>query len=108
MNTSAFVPSAMIFPYSASGNASAPTLNTRICDRAFLISGISIMLIKNEGVHVITSTPFSRIRADSASGLWISSSFAMQTVIPWYSGIHSSRMDTSKVMAANASETVAL
>lgn len=52
------------------------------------------------------SAPVFLIVSTSSIGLWISSSVAMQTVLPWYRGIISSMMETSKVMAARARKTV--
>ncbi len=51
-------------------------------DKASFISGMSIILVRKDGVQVIISTPFARISSDRARGLWISSSFAIHTVMP--------------------------
>ena len=68
----------------------------------------SITLDKNEGVQVMKSTPFASMSLASATGSWISSSVAMQTVMPLHRGMNSSMTEMSKVMAASASDTEAL
>ena len=64
-----------------------------------------MMLDRKEGVQVIMSTPCSVMNLARAAGLWISSSVAMQMVMPWQRGMNSSMTDTSKVIAARARDT---
>ena len=63
------------------------------------------MFIINEGVAHITDALLLFIRSQSISGLCISSSFAIQAVIPLQSGIKLSIIDTSNEIAAIPSIT---
>ena len=96
---------ARILSKSCAGKASAPKSYETTPDSASRITGRPIMLLRKEGVQLITSTRFPVISLASAAGLWISSSVAMQMVMPPDSGMNSSMTDTSKVMAARARDT---